>query len=126
MVALFLYHIHCYNTFMEFDASGLDLPIDPYKLKDVIFVSYEVAGFTMDEIKRLIMRGFEVQCFKIPGEAEEDMYMNFPVLSGTPAERFNQALTQGLVGESDARKFLSDARYVESDTTFNLAWSDYV
>ncbi len=108
---------------MEAEFEG---PIDPYKAREVTFVSYEDAGFTMEEILRLCMRGFEVQCFKMPGDSEDTIRMNFPITEESPAQRFRDAMNNGTVEEADVYRFLSDARFIESDVTFNLAWSDFV
>lgn len=78
----------------------------------------------MEEIARLSLRGFEVQCFRIPGDPENTLRMNFPILPDTPASKFHTAMGNR-ISEVDAMRFLSDARYMESDVSFQIAWSDY-
>jgi hypothetical protein len=111
---------------METNPDEFDVKLDPYKLREVTFISYEDAGFTMEEIARLCSRGLEVQCFKVPGDTDHTVRMNFAVMDGTPARRIQDAFNEGRVIDEDVQKFVTDARFLESDETFATAWSDFV
>jgi len=109
----------------EESESNWEKPIDPFTDERASFISYTEAGLSLEEVARLGSRGLDVCCYRMTGDPEEQIRMNFLIVPGSIAQKVSNALVKGEIGIDESMRFVNDARHIESDDSFSIYWSDF-